>query len=158
LIALRDSHAGDVDGNLVLTGRNRHGDIWALLSATELGAGEPSATELVIRFRVADNHHDVDMSSVYVTEDGDTVTLDGTGSVIPNGWQAWFGALVQGSGEPMTLAYSTSSLQGGFTASAAVDSYVVRLVLAEPGQMPDDSNPNPDISRPQPGLRPTQHR
>jgi outer membrane protein assembly factor BamB/flagellar hook assembly protein FlgD len=75
----------------------------------------------------------------FAYENGDTVTLDGAGSVVPSGWQAWFGAMVQWSGAPMTLAYSTSSLQGSFPASGSVDSYVIRLVLAEPGQMPDDS-------------------
>jgi len=69
---------------------------------------------------------------------GDTLVMDGSSSAVPAGNQVWFAALDSGSGDPMLAVHSTSALSTSCMSGDA-DGYVIRLVIAAPGNMPSDA-------------------
>ncbi len=73
-----------------------------------------------------------------IYRDGDLIEMDATPSVVPTGFETWFAALRDNGGDPMDPAYLATGLTGEFTLSGLDDGYLVRLVIAAPGSMPDD--------------------
>jgi hypothetical protein len=61
---------------------------------------------------------------------GMPVTLDGTRSEVPKGFETWFGVLVDDGSDPMTVPFVADGLLDTFNASVLEPGYVVRLIVA----------------------------
>ncbi|RLE26454.1 MAG: hypothetical protein DRJ65_05495, partial [Acidobacteria bacterium] len=75
--------------------------------------------------------------STFVVDD--LITMDGSISTVPAGFQVWFAALDANSGPPMNVVYEGSTLSESFAAVAGIDAYIIRLVIADPAAMPGDA-------------------
>jgi len=71
--------------------------------------------------------------------DGETVTMNATSSVHPDGYEMWFAALVDDGSDPMSAIHVTESATGSFTTSDLDEAYVIRAVIATPDRMPSDA-------------------
>ena len=70
--------------------------------------------------------------------EGDTIPLDGTASTVPDGYETWFGVLVDEDSDTLDLHYQAQGLGDSFTTSSSDPAYRVRLVVATPERMPDE--------------------
>ena len=69
--------------------------------------------------------------------EGDILAMDGTGSTIPPGYESWFAVLRNDGADPMDVVHQTTELSDTFVTSEDDASYIVRLVAAAPGTLPN---------------------
>jgi RHS repeat-associated protein len=71
--------------------------------------------------------------------DGDVLTMDASGSVIPPGYAVWFAVLRDDGSDPMEVVHLAAGLTDTFTTSGDHPAYRVRLVTGATEWMPNDS-------------------